>query len=415
MEVVNNRNNSISNSLPLYLILFVILFLSGSYLTSNDIIPPNVTKVLWISIVFIIIIVYRKSISISKRIIVSLFVLMGIVFLSTIINKGNLINSSFFCISIIISLLVTSTWSFEVFKNAYNKVLLFLSIVSLFMMLVFYIFPSINSLFHVSNKIGTAIHCNFIIFTKIANERGFGRNCGMFWEPGAFQTFLCIALIFEITNKRPSIRKIIVFILTILTTFSTTGYICLMVILFYMMINNYRNEKRIRLLLFLIIISLIVLLYVGRDLFFSLENYTTFGKLILYNTSSAYRDRISSVSIRINAFFQPIVIFYNNFLFGVGDIAFQQLTYDTTLGVTSCTFLNWFAIYGIFVGAFFVICAAKLSYKIAGKKTLSVIVFLILFLTTASENFVSNTAILILMLYGINDKYAEYYPRVRLQ
>lgn len=61
------------------------------------------------------------------------------------------------------------------------------------------------------------------------------RNSGPFWEPGAFAVFLIIALMFNIIKKGYLLgKKNIVFILALVTTFSTAGYIA-----FFVLISGY--------------------------------------------------------------------------------------------------------------------------------------------------------------------------------
>jgi hypothetical protein len=58
------------------------------------------------------------------------------------------------------------------------------------------------------------------------------RNCGAFWEPGMFAVFLNLALMINLFINHAVIfsRKNIVLILVIITTFSTTGFIVLFLI-----------------------------------------------------------------------------------------------------------------------------------------------------------------------------------------
>ena len=51
------------------------------------------------------------------------------------------------------------------------------------------------------------------------------RNGGMFWEPGAFQIFINLALLIELLKNLPRGRVILVYVITIITTFSTTGFL----------------------------------------------------------------------------------------------------------------------------------------------------------------------------------------------
>ena len=378
------------------IVIFLILFLSGSFLTSNDIIPSEVTKLFWLIVVGLILFKLKKNIIIN-------YYIIGLIIsfvISFIVNPVGIATYFYICVSVIIAILMINTWSFQKFRESYVKILFFLSVFSLIMMALFYIFPQMNNFFNVYNISKTAKHANYIIFTKIVNENGFGRNCGMFWEPGAYQTFICIALIFEISKPSPSVRKIIVFIITILTTFSTTGYIALLFVYIYLFFGKYNNKKQINGFIYLSILCITAILILFQDLFFSTQNYTPFGKIILYFTSDVYNSKVSSVSIRINSVVQPIIVFLNNPLFGVGDIKFRELIFDTTQGVTTGTFVNWFAVYGVFCGSLFMIGLSKLTKKLSNNRLLNFIIFIIFFIITMSENYITNTAIIIILLYG---------------
>ena len=60
----------------------------------------------------------------------------------------------------------------------------------------------------------------------------FGRNAGMWWEPGAFQGFIVIGLLgllnYSYLFKRKAVL-LIIFVFTLLTTQSTSGYIVLLI------------------------------------------------------------------------------------------------------------------------------------------------------------------------------------------
>lgn len=84
---------------------------------------------------------------------------------------------------------------------------------------------------------------NIIIYNFHENALITFRNSGPFWEPGAFAVFLLIALIFNhINEKKIFTKKNLIFIITIVTTLSTTGFICLFVFLFYLNYNILRKN-----------------------------------------------------------------------------------------------------------------------------------------------------------------------------
>lgn len=105
--------------------------------------------------------------------------------------------------------------------------------------------------------------CNSVVFYTqdiFHVQNGATRNTGMFWEAGAHQGFLNLALLFltrldDIDKRR---IKVIILFLGVLTTQSTTGYIVLMcVCLMYV----YENKKIDTLYKALLIIALLAASY----------------------------------------------------------------------------------------------------------------------------------------------------------
>lgn len=87
-----------------------------------------------------------------------------------------------------------------------------------------------------------------------ANIPVFGRNAGMFNEPGSHQIFLNFALLFLLCDddnfdmKPPKYRAaILLLIVTIFTTLSTTGFICLGVVLLTMSLKKQENDRNTKL------------------------------------------------------------------------------------------------------------------------------------------------------------------------
>lgn len=95
---------------------------------------------------------------------------------------------------------------------------------------------------------------SYIIYqTNMGDVGELARNCGPYWEPGAFAGFLIIALIFNhIKSQNLNNRKSLVLIAGVLSTFSTTAYIALFLFI-VLMIVKYRSPVRTALFLIIII------------------------------------------------------------------------------------------------------------------------------------------------------------------
>jgi hypothetical protein len=155
------------------------------------------------------------------------------------------------------------------FFQIYIKLLYFFCIISLLFFLPTYI-PFLQKIIYgLIQKLSVEQYDwrgSIIIYTSHYELR----NDGPFWEAGAFSIFLNLALSFNILNEKKIIsKKNVVFIIGIITTFSTAGFIALFFIIsFYFLINRtfYKN---------IIYLPLIILLF-----WFSFNNFDFLGEKI---------------------------------------------------------------------------------------------------------------------------------------
>lgn len=126
----------------------------------------------------------------------------------------------------------------DIFRYAYFKAITFTAAVSL----VFF-FIYVTTGWHTGLSFGRD---NTILFYNHHNVNfvydGGYRNCGMFWEPGAFQGYInLVPLLFynELKQLWQQERiSCIILIIALITTFSTTGYVVFMFIIGTAVIKN---------------------------------------------------------------------------------------------------------------------------------------------------------------------------------
>lgn len=112
---------------------------------------------------------------------------------------------------------------------------------------------------------------NIFIYT-IETTENF-RNSGMFWEPGGFASFINLALTLHlIRNNFIFDRYTFLLIGTLLTTFSTTGYVVLFIVILFSMTNRMiRNTTpslvAIRIFFILLLGSLFTYLFYAAPIF----------------------------------------------------------------------------------------------------------------------------------------------------
>lgn len=176
------------------------------------------------------------------------------------------------------------------FSIYYSNIIYFFCILSLLCFIynhTFGVLPYIN--LGESMDGGKGFRVTSIIYTQLYNLNSHGlvfRNCGPFWEPGAFQGFINLAITIELLSNKERSRswylKILIFIITIITTFSTGGYIALALNLVYYIFSDMRLSKNIK------IISLISFLILAFILFFNVD--------FLYDKISSNDDRLGVTS-----------------------------------------------------------------------------------------------------------------------
>ena len=153
------------------------------------------------------------------------------------------------------------------------------------------------------------VFANNLFFTI----NGYGsslRNSGFMWEPKGFANILILAIIFNLIQTKFKLlnKKIIVYSIALLTTFSTAGYIIFFTLLpLFFTINRTLGTK-----IFSIIISLITIFYISKlDFMYEKIQYesTLFNhheKLLnstkTYETESISLGRIGSLVVDYNDF-----------------------------------------------------------------------------------------------------------------
>lgn len=228
-----------------YLVILLMILSSGTvyfYMQNGKI---------TISIFFIVSFIhyiYRKT-EVIKFNIKSVVCICTYIIINTLLNYKNNINYEEVVILLIFtvgSYFVISAISFKDFKNVYINIIVVLSVISLILyFMVSYKLVETNITYIQGKR-----HMMYL-FNNFGWNVLFGRNSGMFWEPGAFQILLNIALIFMIDDslkervvKKKAIKNIII-ILTIISTKSTTAYLIMAILfIYYIYKGNYFRGRR---------------------------------------------------------------------------------------------------------------------------------------------------------------------------
>jgi O-antigen ligase len=140
------------------------------------------------------------------------------------------------------------------FKITYFKVIYFISIISL----IGYLWTLLG--FDIPNLLSDSSNIkSIVLFTK--NSDGL-RNSGMFWEPGAFASYICLGLLLFLGNIRKLLQfhlfKVFIILIALITTYSTTGYLVLFIIGLATIFLEYSKKYKIFVLPFVFVFLYIV-------------------------------------------------------------------------------------------------------------------------------------------------------------
>ena len=224
------------------------------------------------------------------------------------------------------------------------------------------------------------------------------RNAGPIWEPGAFGMFLSFALFFNLLHRVNLFSKRnILFILTIITTFSLAAYFSLlMIILFYLIILK---RKLITLLFvpFIIIASYAAFInyeFLGEKFEYRYEKYQNVRGETSYEHYNYRLSRFNSTELDLHTV-------YNNPIFGIGLGSNIAILRDTN------TFTSTLRKYGLLGGGilfFLVFMSIKriiIEHFNFSIRRIYYSSFLLIIFFTLSQSFFNSQIFLFLLLFSL--------------
>ena len=402
-QPVKRRRN-----LDMIFLYIILLLTSGFHNLSGELVLTGC-----IGVSFLIILKQKKYMKISmEQILLLLFMLMSVI-LFFWINGESIKQIIITGIFILISFIYTLAYRIEDFMTLFVKLIMVISVSSLFFYLMALFLPNMLSILpEVRNPQGVKAY--FGVFTFIRLTDNLLRNQGIFWEPGAFQTFLNIALLITLFSKKfeTKIRNYytVILYIALITTFSTTGYATGIVLLVTFFLEqtfsnkniNKNKHKSIMFIVFIIFLSSVIYLTIPLG-----NKYQVFSKLDeLENPSS---NMLSSTSVRLNAIKYTFLTFLNNPIIGVGYTKLSEIANIIGFKMFTNTPMNWLTIFGILLGTLYNFGIILFATSFSNKISVKIGLLLTILLSITTEEYSRNPSILIFALYF----YTEYFSCYR--
>ena len=395
-------NNEIFNKKQIrtaymYLYIFLMLLLCRDSLVSTTILgfPKSLFLTLIISIPNFIIFIKKIKAEGLKSYRVYIFIILVLNIILTMIIKSDyqLYNFSLL-VFIFIGFVVSYVYEYKEFIKAFINIMIFISMYSL---ITTYLFKPL--IIHTGINFPTIINSvnnvfyNFI-FSFALTAESYIRNFGFFREPGVYQVFIILALIFLIFVKNINIKcktKIIytlIFTVTILSTFSTTGIILLALLFITYIVKLIRDGKMNR-KGFIIITTIAIICSLILTLLYNI--IPSFRETLRFSIEKIFTPN-ESLSARQESIIVPLKLYLNSPIFGQKYIdVVEAIDHNTN------TTINMFAIYGLLTGVIHVILIYFLIKKMKQSRILSFLIFIMYIVAINTQLLIGNSVLWILM------------------
>lgn len=223
-----------------YLIVAIIIVISGAVIYQHY----NKLFLIFSFIFFSVVYFFRnKELKINKRNTILVFLMILLIFINCNINisSGQIYKYISYIIRLIMPIIIINILEFENFEKKYCELVYWLSLSSLILYFIIRINPDFVDKFSIIQDFAGSKFSNAYIYAYRLPMINSYRNNSIFWEAGAFQAIVNLALFFNLHISKPSSKiKTIIYILTLITTGSTTGYILMILNVGVYMVNRRR-------------------------------------------------------------------------------------------------------------------------------------------------------------------------------
>ena len=309
-------------------------------------------------------------------------------------------------ISILIAFVFSQMYTYDKFCKHFLTIMAILCMTSLFNLYVLKPILIIGNVFldlpstylYVKNYVGTEfinLITSFIIY-----DASYIRNFSIFTEPSYFQFYIIVSILLSYFNLRGKIKvfSLILFISTLISTFSTAGYIAFILVFLIFIIDLIKNicvnkENTRKKILKIFIPSFIVIVAI---IFFMLSS--DYLNETFYGVINKLFNRNDSSNTRYGGVFETIILFFKYPITGVTVNALSERE------IMVNTLPTMFGLYGIFGGIIIIYYTKILCKKIGDSKLKQILIFIIILLSSNSHIYIAIPSFWMILFLGIMRK-----------
>lgn len=341
------------------------------------------------AVIFLGLMLLRNNMHIS----LNLFVCVVCVALSSLVNFDSSLIGWIKISSLIVGCYIATQTDQKKFIKAFVYLMALIAAVSLVLYFFRDFFVGLG-MFPVMKGYKDQEFVNFFLTNVRINSLSVFRNWGPFWEPGAYQIYLITSLTFlmfeEIDFKHKNLL-ILIFLVTLGTVMSTTGFFAIPFLLLAFIFDTSTNKKA------LFLKTIVVILATGFAVWFFSSEYfdiTFTDKLDM----GADLDRFATIRYGLQLFLKKPIFGYSS----AYTAQFHEMA-GTSFSITN-TFIGNLVVYGLIVG---LLSVALLYAFVRGYRKsvlVTVLIFMALLISFSGENVLYCPMFSFLMFY-------RAYPR----
>lgn len=392
-----------------YLFIFYLIYITdtllfGTNFNQSIVLNAKVSLVVF-CVVYIIYSLLKYRFQFYKKEILIIFLPVSFIISNMLINNDFSMGILLKGLLIVTGYYIAKNFETNIFFEIFTKIMIFLTSYSLVFYLLFIKETAVtNNLLNRMPELKRNVMYNNrfanLIFTNIPidNIEARSRNWGVFWEPGAYAVYLNIALLIILFSNIKINRKkgICILAMGILTTFSTTGIISMILIFLSFLIQSNINAKIEKNLIKKILFFVPIMAFVNSDALFKV-----FGKLNEGLTNISFSSRWYSIVYNFR-------IFISNFFFGIGTSKYDQsyrIVIMNELGLSlgnTNTILLILAQYGLYIGILYIYLIWRFARKLGKEDILTISIFLSIIILLFMEDFTYSLFMNTIFFFGLN-------------
>ena len=308
--------------------------------------------------------------------------------------------------TMVAAVLLSEVISFCKFVQVFSVVIYWICLISVMFFLLEKFAPHVLNLIpdffviRIPRAYGGDSRVFFYTFFQTARDCGYFRNHGIFVEPGMFQIYINIALMFQLFfTERYKFHYIAFYLIGIATCSSTTGLVIavLIFVVFFLRIKTWKSKRNLIFVLLLIVVCLILFSsdFISETVLFNISKLSQLSDDAGYGVVSSGAERKRALVVALKCWLcSPIS--------GAGP-ALSKFVLDEVgkYIILTVTPINWFAIMGLIPGVIFNILLFKFVCKVGRASVEDAFLWAIMLMLISTQSMEMNLFLVFLCFMGV--------------